>query len=236
MIERKRFIDVRAYILHVLISFIAGSCAVFFLQWQQQNRSSNIEIKQRGGAPKNIVDYFNDEKIVAFSKWDVTGGDEYDTHNLLCFVRAFDSDPNYESKGVKLSIYDDSKKVIYEDTFSSIDEIRTLGGRYDAPPQLVLNVNYGGNANVLQILGYQNGKVVEMLNEMNGSGYEIRPQFRTSIIPAKELFQVTVISDGLASGGEKFADVYRYKDGKYYRIGQYSQTKADDFIERAISR
>ena len=217
----------------VMVTVVASS---YLQKPVQSNRSSVTSAQDNGDTSKAISERLKADRIISAHTWNVTAANELDEHNLLCVIRSFDSDPDYEGRGVKLSIFDGSKGLIYEDKFTSVDEIRSMGGRYDAPPQIILDVNYGGNANFLQILGYRNGKVIEMLNEMHGSGYEIRSQFRSSVIRAKEHPQVILISDGLASPGEKFASIYRYKNGKYIYVGEYSQRKADDFIERTISK
>lgn len=229
----------------ILILIVAASCvvAVAFTQKRKMQSTSLVDGVGTGNTAvssenvrKDMIDLLQRDGVAAFHKWNVTADDEVEEHNLLCIVREFDSDPKYEGRGVKLSIFDRGKGLIYEDTFTSIDSVSTEGGRYDCPPQLILNVNYGGNANFLQILGYRNSKVYEMLNEMHRSGFDIRPQFRSSVVPAKEYFQVLVTEEGLASPFEKFTSVYRYKDGKYQYVGKFSQQKADDFIEKRLSK
>lgn len=217
----------------VMISVVASS---YVQKREHYNRPYAGSDQDNGDTSKAVSERLKNDRVVSVHTWNVTADDEVDEHNLFCVVQSFDSHPKYEGRGVKLSIFDESKALIYEDEFTSIGEIRSLGGRYDSPPQLILDVNFGGNADFLQILSYRNGKVTEMLNEMIGSGYEIRPQFRSSVTPAKENLQVILISNGLASPGEKFASVYRYKNNKYVYVGKYSQKKADDFIERSLSK
>jgi len=230
---RSKMFPVIIVLTIVMVSTVASS---YVQKREQYNRRSVVTAQDNGDTAITVSERLKKDRVVSVHTWNVTAEDDMDEHNLLCIIRAFESHPNYEGRGVLLSVFDESKKLIYEDEFTSVGEIRSMGGRYDSPPQLILDVNYGGNADFLQILGYRNGKVTEMLNEMNGSGYEIRPQFRSSVTPAKENLQVILIGDGLAGPDEKFASVYRYKNSKYVYVGKYSQRKADDFIERSLSK
>ena len=230
---RSKLFPVIIVLMIVMVSTVASS---YVQKRKSYNRLSVVSAQDNRDTSKAVSERLKYDRVVSVHTWNVTAEDEVGDHNLLCVIQAFESHPNYEGRGVELSVFDESKELIYEDEFTSVGEIRSMGGRYDSPPQLILEVNYGGNADVLQILGYRNGKVTEMLNEMIGSGYEIRPQFRSSVTPAKENLQVVLISAGLASPGEKFASVYRYQNGKYVYVGKYSQKKADDFIERSLSK
>lgn len=226
-------------IFMVMIGFIAGAFVQRKLEWQKLSADTALTsgrlIPCDGDNQKFLLKLLHDERVTSIYKWDVTGENEINKHELTCVVREFDADPDYDGRGVKLSIFDDGK-IIFEDTYTSIGDIQTEWALREESPQLALNINYGGNANFVQILEYREGKIAELLNEMHGSGYEIRPQFRSGVHPAIEPYQVTVISDGLASSHEKFADVYRYQDGEYVYVGKYSQRKVDDYIERLLSK
>jgi hypothetical protein len=234
--------EMRAKILLIVI-LLAGMVLVGGSQTQESkhNNSTANEMNVSNQTAKDkdtsqiIAERINNERVVAFHKWEVTEDDQIEDHYLLCLVREFDSDPEYAGKGVKLSIYDDKKGLIYEEEFSDIDVMSSEDRRRDCPPLLILETNGGGNANFLQILGYQDGKVVELLNEMTRSGYEVRPQFRSGE-HSGEPFQVIVRPEGLNSPFEKFAEIYRYKDGEFRLVGKYSQRKVDDYIEKSLSK
>jgi len=85
------------------------------------------------------------------------------------------------------------------------------------------------------MLHYRNGKVVELINEKESdfdAGAEVRAQFRTGINPANEPFQIMLTRGvGLASPARKYTTVYRYKDGRYQRVGEFAQQEADDYME-----
>lgn len=102
--------------------------------------------------------------------------------------------------------------------------------------QLIVEVTFGGSGAFVEVLDYRDGKVVNLATELDyfDSHAEVRPQFRSGIHPAKEPYEILLTTPGLGGTDERHTEVYRYKDGSYRRVGQFSQTKVDDFIEQLV--
>ena len=153
----------------------------------------------------------------------------------MCIFRAFDSDPHYEGSGIKLSILEPSGASLYDAYFSDLQRVYSIFALLELSEQLVIEVGYGGSTKFLHILDYRDGKVVELINEKESDfdvGAEVRPQFRSGISPATEPFQIMLTHGvGLASPARKYTTIYRYKDGKYWRVGEFAQQEVDDHIE-----
>ena len=175
-----------------------------------------------------------DKTLVSFGKWTTNENPQID---LSYVVRAFDRDSHYQGKGVRLSVFNRLGSIVYEDYFSNISRIYSANLlRTTEIPQLVIEVNFGGNADFLQVLAYQEGKISNLANELDyfNSHAEVRPQFRSTIHPAREPYEILLTNPGLAGKDEKQTMVYRYKDGAYRLVGQFSQKRVDDFIEELM--
>lgn len=183
---------------------------------------------------ESIIDRLHEAQIIATEKWYIGDGE-----SLLCIFQAFDNNPNYGGNGIKLSIADPSGKIIYEDYFGELRRVYATPALRKITWQLVIEVGDGGSMSFLQMFDYQDGKIVKLLNEKENSfdvNAEVRPQFRDGIMSGKEPFQILFTDGvGLASSVEKFTRVYRFKDGSYKFVGQYSQQKVDSYIEKLLS-
>ncbi len=187
---------------------------------------------------KKIVQILQDARVVAFSSWPV----QDESKSLSYTVQSFEQDPHYEGgAGVKLSIFDEAGAMIYEDYFSEVHRIYPSNALRKGSSQLVMEVGYGGSASFLEMLDYQNGKVVNLMevvkpNNDFHAGAGVRPQFRGGVNPAVEPYQVLLTGGvGLASPVEKHTDVFRYKDGAYRYVGRFSAQKVDDYIEKLMA-
>jgi|SRR5256885_32477 len=215
------------FILAVLITgFIIGS----YTQSRKINEASAA--KEKGSLTQRLID----ERVAGIYVWRLDND-----KNLLCIFRAFDHDSHYEGHGVKLSVLNESGATIYEDYFSDVSRVHDSFALRDTGPQLVLWTNYGGNANFLEMLDYQDGKIVKLTDKIKnnndfGSDAEVRPQFRTGVVPAQAPFQILLTNPGLPGPPEeKYTSVFRIKDGKYQHVGEFSQRKVDDYIERLMT-
>ncbi len=184
---------------------------------------------------ETLIQRLQDENVAAFYRWEVS-----DDMELLCLVRAFNTHPNWVGPGVRLSIHDKKDgEVIYESLSEQVLSISSSHALRNGQSQLIIETDGGGTSTFfLQILDYQNGKISELLNTKDNDfnvGATVRPSFRSGIVPAKEPFQIYLTRGvGLVSPVEKYTSVYRYKDGSYQFVGEYSQQKADDCIEHLM--
>lgn len=198
-------------------------------------KQSSIDVKTDN---RSVFRQLQDARIVSFNSWYM--GD--DDKNLTYTVQAFVQDPKYDGAGVKLSIFDEAGRVIYEDRFSEVQSIYSSYVLRKGSPQLIMEVSYGGSTSFLKMLDYQNGKVVDLMEAVKHNNdfdvnAEVRPQLRTGINPAEKPYQVLLTEGiGLASPAEKDTKVFRYKDGAYRYVGKFSTREVDDYIEKLMAR
>lgn len=221
----------------VLLASVAVVMVIIQKKVTLHEKSINTDAIAKG-SNESIVQMLQNEKVVAFNRWYAQDGED---KNLLCIVKAFDQDPNYDGKGVKLSVLDQSGTEIYSDYFSSVNHIYPISALRKGSTQLVIEFDYGGNTSFLKMLDYHNGKIVNLTKAIEPdndftAGAEVRPQFRSTVNPAMEPFQVQLTqgSSGLPSAGEKYTKTFRYKDNFYQYIGEFSQQKVDDYIEKLM--
>lgn len=178
-----------------------------------------------------------DSGIVAFSRW---GSEDNLDRGLTCIVRRLNQDSCYPGEGVKFSVINQARTSIYDECFTDVLRIYPVYAlRNTEFPQLALEVTYGGGDAFLEILDYQDGKVVALTKSISkesqfASGVEVRPQFRSGVNPSQEAYQILLTNPSLAGPGEKFTTVFRYKDGAYKRVGEFSQQKVDNYIEQLM--
>ena len=106
---------------YLLIALVAIASGIFI---GSHFRVSDSEMGAKAESPKapesELTQRLRQEKVEAFYKWNVGDTDE---EALLCVVRAFDKDPNWEGRGMKLTIFNPSGKPIYEEYFESLMRI-----------------------------------------------------------------------------------------------------------------
>lgn len=220
--------------LGISLAIVVSAAALVVIP-RSQNRVEPVGaavLKNRDG---RLALLSQDKSLVSFGRWATNESSQID---LSYLVTEFDQDPNYEGKGVRLSIFNRSGETVYEDYFTNISRIYSDNLLRTAEiPQLVLEVNFGGNADFLQVLAYRNGKISNLATKLDffNSHAEVRPQFRSAVDPAKEPYEIFLTNPGLAGAGKKETTVYRFEDGSFRPVGQFSQTKVDDFIEKLLS-
>lgn len=230
----------RAQIFYAVCGLLVAATVIGLYQkslsWHGQASNNDATVESN---VENCLRLLRDSDVIAFNRWRVEGSPD---KGLIYTVRAFDQDPCYEGKGVKLSMFNEPGALIYEKCFSEVHRVYLSNALREASfPQLVLEVSYGGSDGFLEMLDYQDGKVVSLTdaikpNNSFRSGANVRPQFRSSIIPALEPSEILLTPDGLANPGEKYTVVYRYKDGAYRYAGEFSQRKVDDYIEELMKQ
>lgn len=190
---------------------------------QTKGNTSNAEDGKRE------FSIFQDKRIVAFGHWGT----------MTYMIRLFDKTSDYERGGQYLSIFNESGDIIYEEKAVSFGQVYSESIlRNSNATQLVININYGGSSLFLKILDYQNGKVVDLMRDVDSSfsaNAEITPQFRTGGQPYREPYQIILTESNLATNKHQ-ASIYRYVNGKYTYIGVVSQEKVGDAIESLIRK
>lgn len=227
----------------ILLYFI-GAMVVALTVWiglgtsRLLTSSETNELKAGDLQSKEIIRCLQAARVSAFGHWLVL---ESHGKSLSYIIQAFDHDPNYETAGMKLMIIDDTGKAVYEDNFSNIQCIFPVYALRKPLPQLVIEGSEGGSMSFLQILDYDNGKVVDLMAQTRPNNSftvnaEVRPQFRTGISPAKVPYEVLLTGgDGLASPVEKYTSAFRYENGAYRYVGRFQTKVVDDYIEKLIA-
>jgi hypothetical protein len=224
----------RSYLLIALTTLCGG----IFIGSQLGSFSPTTEGKTEStkAADSELIQTLRQQKVEAFYAWN--GGDS-DGGPLLCLVRAFDKDPNWDGGGMKLTIFNPTGQPIYQDYFESLIRLYETTALRNLASQLVFEAVYGGTGTYhLRMLDYRQGKIVKLFDGENGlfnADAEVRPQFRSDTFPAKEPFQVLLTEGvGLASSALKETRVYRYKNGTYLHVGTFPQEKLDDYLEKLL--
>ncbi len=221
-----------------LLIAVAALCGGTFIGSYFRLFGSEMDAKAESfkATDSEIAQRLRREKVEAFYKWNV--GDT-DDKSLLCVVSAFDKDPNWEGRGMKLTIFNPSGKPIYEEYFESLVRVYETTALRNLASQFVFEVVYGGTGTYhLRMLDYRNGKIVTLLDGEDGlfnANAEVRPQFQRGTFPAKEPYQIMLTEGvGLASSAQKDTRVYRYKNGAYQFGGEFPQRKLDDYMESLL--
>lgn len=222
------------HLLAIFMALLAASVIVAVLLRNKQGSAyvASSPTSTKKADSDSFVNQLNEKRIVAIHRWRVETDPE---KTLVCVFQAFERNPNYEGSGVQLTVLDPSGAPVYESHFTEVRRVYSTTALRDLADQLVLEVGYGGSSSFLHILDYQSGKVVDLISEKESdydAGAEVRPQFRTGINPSTEPFQIMLTHGvGLASSARKYTTVFRYKDGRYQRIGDFAQHLVDDYIE-----
>jgi hypothetical protein len=170
------------------------------------------------------------EHIKLFGEWDVDEDSPF-----TYFVQ---EDPS----GQSLVILNQSVAVLYRRTFAKIHTVRNVWALRGAEPQLAFEFDEGGQDSYIQMLDFDRGKVVEVIDEENGNNSfgadaQIHPQFRKGINPAKEPYEIILRDFGLASPvAGKYTRVLRFQVGEYRTVGEYDGEVAGDFVEKILKR
>jgi hypothetical protein len=225
-----RFLTVSAVVLAIFVVVIIDVARQHFLSPKRSTASTKLD--ETSGLANSVL--LSDSRLIAFNRWST----ERKGNPNLSYVIRTSTDQDCSGSGVKLTILNNAGVTIHEDRFCGIDSIYPRDILRTGMPQLIVEANLGGNQDFLGILAYQDGKVIDLTREIEsdfGSHAEVRPQFRSGVRPAVEPYQIMLTAAGLASSEEKYTSVYRYKDGAYKRVGEFSATKADNLLEQLMT-
>lgn len=209
------------YVRHVLS--ISSKARVATLSQQSQQSDLTIGLCR-------------DKNFIAFGYWPVRFEDGVSLHYVVSkYVDIGDQNRG----GQKLSIFDESGKLLYEETAISFGKVYSLGALRNSTSQLILSsINYGGSARFFKVLDFREGRVKPITSEDDmqfTADAQISPQFRNGVRTDTEPYEIVLTDPGLASNTH-YARVYRYKNGKYVYQAEYNRQTAGDAVERLSSR
>jgi hypothetical protein len=221
----------RSIAFAIFAGLIAGLCVRYF------NIGLNVEAETTsnvGGS--EIIKRLREWRVESVYTWD-TGDTKRDS--LACLIQAIDDKAQEEGQRVELTIFDPSGLPIYEESFDSVIRIYQSYALRSLHPQLVVEAVYGGTGSYrLQMFDYRNGKIVKLIKGEDGhfnANADLRPQFRSGVVPAVEPFQLLMTQGvSLASPAPKFTRAYRYRQNAYEYVGEFAQQKLDDYMERLL--
>lgn len=224
--------------LLVIISF---SAACGFFIGQQTKSSASSETPVLSATPVSVetkkpgfLKMLKDEKIISFQNWGDNG--------YFAIIRRLNEpcDKDYDLNSCeKLSIYDETGKVLYELKDIGINSIDFARLKPNSS-QLIIETNGGGTDEFLKIVDYTNGKFIELdaseETQLRG-GWWTMPEYRSGIeTPYFKPAQLITIQQGGGADANPSAAVFRYKNNKFQRVGEFKMQELGDFIERQISK
>lgn len=220
-----------------LLAVISFSAVCGFFVGQQSNSSaSSATIDAENRKKPDFIKVLEAEKIIKFQSWENEKGVKF-----IGVVRHL-SEPCDKDYGLdscqKLFIYDDVGKTVYEKSDFGIDfKIQNLT-RKDF--QIVMTTNSGGTDNFLEIVDYQNGKFIEIIEssetQMRGGWWNMN-EYRSGMkTPDFKPSQIFVTQQVGGADPNPSASVFRFKDEKYQRIGEIKMQELGDFIEKQIAK
>lgn len=215
-----------------LTAAVMTYCFVSLSCWStegQSNRGANQQ-PERPAAPKEgaaVLSVLRESNIKAFGEWDV--GEDFPV--LFVVIKSDDAD--------KFFVQDKTGKLLYENVGINIQRVYPVTALRLPRSQLVFEYDEGGSDSFVQMLDYHDGKVSEKIGSTQGENsfgadVEIRPQFRTTIDPAREPFEIFLTEYGLASPAGKYTNVLRYKNGTYRVVGAFDRVKAGNCVESLL--
>lgn len=216
----------------VLILFLLNltlSCGDVNSQVKKDKTDKTVEKFPNKEPIVDIISKLKEEKIKTYGEWDV-GEDS----PLVYLVKNDDNQDVF-------SIVNSSGKILYENKVVEIGNVYQVWALRTGEPQLVFQYNEGGQDSFVEMLNYNQGNISEIIDPTNGansfgSGISIQPQFRSSVNPAKEPFEILLGELGLPSSAGKFTKILRYKDKKYRYFGEFDREKLGDYKEQFIIR
>lgn len=147
----------------------------------------------------------------------------------------------FRTRKVQFIVSESNGQRIFEKSFSQVFKVYPVYALRSSKPQLVIEYGGDGQDEYLEVLDIEENGGVRMLtkdeglNMSFGSDAHVTPQFASSVEASKVPFEILLTNDGLANSGEKYVNVYRYKNGQYRYYGMYSRTKLDDYAQRLMT-
>lgn len=148
---------------------------------------------------------------------------------------------SYRLPDQTLDITGSKGEMLFSESFSEVIRVYRVYALRSSIPQLVVEYTGGGQDKFLMMLDYVDGRIVNLtkaegLNMSFGSDVHVAPRFDASADPVKDPFQILLTNEGLASPGEKYVNVYRFRDGQYKYVGRFSRNAVDDYANKLIRR
>ena len=102
-----------------LVIALAVLCSGMFIGSQFHISGAEKGTKAEGvkTTDSELSQNLHQQNVEAFFQWKAS---DSDAAPLLCLFRSFDNDPDYEGRGMKLTIFDPSGKPIYQDYFERL--------------------------------------------------------------------------------------------------------------------
>lgn len=166
----------------------------------------------------------SDGELVLLGKW----------NNDLTYEARISGQKDEMGMGqVEFVILDEQGRQLYKATYSAIDaayERYALLGISDSS-QLFLEVNYGGNDNFLNVLSFENGRVVSLLDKEVQISGQVNVVFTPRDLKANTWYGASQIFVSDEFGA---VTVYRYDNGKFRPRGGFEHKKAAALIEKLL--
>lgn len=223
------------FLLFVVLISISTACG--FLIGRQNGNQTFAETKSVKISPDFELFKQLDEKHI---RQVIVGLDEDRKYYVIRAVNQPLSDNTSVSASDKLSVYDNSGKIVYEYSDVGIGNIQF--GRFAEPlsSEMYFETNGGGTDNFLKILGFKDGKFKEIIDEDQTQfrgGYFEMIQYRTGIKqPYFKPSQLIVIGQIGGADDNPSASVFRTVDNKFQKVGEFKMQELGDFIESKIQK
>lgn len=229
------------FVYILLIAIFIGAFICFGMVGVKFSSKTDSYSKSTAGE-NSLVSFLKKNQISSVTTWDLIDEDTIIGEGTVayCITQSQNEKASDDTSRVKVSIINENGSQIYVDEFYSVEKIYTSRITRENPPQLVIEAGFW-RSGIVKILDYQKGKVVVLFDSSKSSGNsvlnaEIRPQFQTGIKTGSEQYQILLNTGvGLPSPEEKFTEVFRYKNGAFVNVGNFSITKMDNYIEKLLS-
>lgn len=221
-----------------LIAVVSISLTGGFFLGQQTKSSANSESSITADTKKSdLLKILKSENIKSFQRWE----DEKDK-KFFAVVRQL-SEPCDKDYGLsscqEFSIYDETGKSIFEHKDFVIGSFNMKNlTRKDF--QIIIETNGGGTDNFLKVIDFKDGKFTEIINsnetQMRG-GFWTTPEYRSGMkTPYFAPDQIFVTGQNGGADENPSAAVFRFKAGKYQKVGEIKMRELGNFIEKQISK
>ena len=193
---------------------------IFLLSCGGTRKALVSEKEKNNFAEKREIDSKSKGQIINLIQW------ETETELFTCTVEKL-------SEGSVFKIRNMAGKDFYVDRRANFYSMSTDFILRDAEPQLIVTFDDGGSSLYwVKILDFKKGKILELTDESHTfeAGYYLKPQFQSSV-KASQPYELHLFQGGINSPLEKEDCVYRYKNGKFQLVGNYSLSKLDNLID-----
>jgi len=183
----------------------------------------------------NLLTKIKEEKVSEIKTWEDA---EKSFYGVIRRVEEPPFDGSDFKSSDKLSIYDESGKIIYQTKDFGIKNIRSVRLTNPSSWEIMLETDGGGTDSFLKILDYKDGKFIEIIDESETQyrgGYFEMLQYRNGMSgPYFKPSQLIVIQQVGGIDTNPSAAVFRVKDNKFQKVGSIKMQKLGDFIETQI--